>query len=133
MAITFFYSEPRFAIPRSYLRGFTFRDTGSIAPHWNGEAIEGVNAFNVFYHIELGTNVYDWSSNTYTEDYVFDATSSYASILGVPTDPGVLVQIGYYLNEGEWRLICDVSGFGGTQQPLDLPSQPSDFWYPVSP
>jgi len=98
-----------------------------------GEAIEGINAFSVFYHIELGENVYDWSSNTYTEDFVFDPTGSYATLFGVPTDPGVLVQIGYYLNEGEKRLICDVSGFGGPQQPLDLPSQPPGFWYPVSP
>lgn len=133
MAVTFFYSEPRFAIPRAYLLGFTFTDTGATPPHWVGNAIEGVNQFNTFYHLVVRENVYDWNSNVYSEDYVFDAQGSSASIFGVPTDPGVLVQYGYHLNEGEFRLICDVSGFGGAVVTLDLPPAPADFWYPFNP
>ena len=133
MAVTFFYSDPDFAMPRSYLLGFTFTDTGSVAPHWVDNAIEGVNQFNVFYHLVVRENVYEWTSNVYSEDYVFDAEASYASIAGVPTDPGVLVQYGYHLNEGEFRLICDVSGFGGPVVTLDLPSPPGGFWYPWNP
>jgi len=92
-----------------------------------------VNVFSVFYHLVVPENIYEWSSNVYSEDFYFDADASYATLFGVPTDPGVLVQWNYHTGEDEPRLICDVSGFGGTPLPLDLPSAPGDYWLPFSP
>lgn len=102
--VTPIYTNPRFTFNRAYLTGFV----GSVGVT-NLALLGNLVDFDYLfpnYHVSLylKPNFWDWNSNRYTLDYIFDFSLSSVTLGGTPIDAGIGIRFYPMTTEPTWRI-----------------------------
>lgn len=116
-------------IPRSYLCGIVIPQQ-TIGLEWLDNVLHFSNSNNEEFWLVMRPNVYVWSSNYYTTDYLFDEDASVLEVNGIPVGyGGAFLVFTLNLNENCYRI--RLSGFGPSADPpnyIDLPAETEAYW-----
>lgn len=121
-----------FFFPRSYLTRVLVVDDGATNVHWSGENV--IYTWSGVYTIiaAMHHNVYEWSSNVYSIQYVWDEDNCRAILGGVDQDFALYEWMTYDPDGHDMVLKIKVQPVEGTPIPLSLPPAPSGYWFPYN-
>lgn len=124
--------KPGYAFTRSYLSRVVIDVAALIAPSFDGTAFTFQDTAHVDWYLKVRPNVWEWSSNGYTIDWLIDEAASTASIAGTPVIDGFYVDVRLQINEPLRYIWIQPGGLPGTEYPFTLPPAPPDYWLPGS-
>lgn len=76
----------------------------------------------------LRDSVYDWSSNSYTPDWIIDSEASNTTRFGNPIVDGFYAEVRLDINERLRYIWIQPGGLPGTVYKYPLPPAPPDYW-----
>jgi hypothetical protein len=124
--------SPRFAFPRSYIRGIAVNVTANdVALTDNIVTFSDPSNPNVTFQFRIWSHVYAWTTNRYTLDFVID--ESFYKVAPSPTENPMPFSLTYYQPEpGMTYLAFQPFGiiFPDTHF-FDLPTNITNYWLPL--
>lgn len=124
-----FTQSPKFAIPRQYLGGIEVGNTwDGISMTDNVITLFGLSPFLYYNIFVIRPNVVDWSSNTYTLDYVLE---DHYSVVPPSTHHDPFYITTEYLGAGAGRpgrLLLRLPGYDVQRAFFPLPPSPTTYW-----
>lgn len=127
-----YLNPPKFALVRSYVYGVVLTDSLITFASFSARHLSYTSDI---YHVEGDMNplFYAWSSNVYTLDYVWNASTFSLSISGVPyAGPWGLFVFNWLLpDEGGWRVGISLFSPAVATRRFALPLQPPGWWNPM--
>lgn len=119
-----------FRFPRSYAARVVIDVAALIVPTFDGSAFHFQDTAHVDWELVVRPNVYAWSSNSYTTDWLINCPASSVSIGGSPVIDGFYSQLRKDVNHHLWYIWIQPGGLPGTLYPFNLPPAPPDYWLP---
>jgi len=135
-ASTFLPINPNYNAPRSYVRALCVEFNAG--RNWTqvDNVISCDYDFASHLNIVVLPSFYDWNSNVYSCNYVFDDQNSENFIYPSPTPVGFLAfPVARHVN-GDLVMCLRIAFSPETPQLFDLPGAPTDYWRkapPISP
>jgi len=129
-----FYPNGQLAFPRSYIWGFNILVNNTVTQ--DGRFFHFVNASSPsqVFTVSWKENVFDWSSNRYTLDYVID-DSYYQNLPDLTKNP-MTYALTFYAAADTGRSVLYFYPFGlgfVDDHFFQLPPAPPDYWRPPFP
>lgn len=130
----FYAPGAKFAFPRSYLYGFSIRM--NTVPTQVGRVftfVDGSNP-NLRYTVIVQQEVYDWSSNRYTLDFVLEETY-YQFLPNMTKNPlnGCLELLYDQVDERPYTMFSPFCAVFPTRYRYPYPPAPPGYWLPAWP
>jgi hypothetical protein len=120
---------PPFWYPRSYINRVVIDVAALVAPTFDGRFFLFKDVINVDWALRIRDNVYEWSSNRYTPDWLIDPALSSVTQFGSPVIDGFYCEVRREINNRFWYLWIQPGGLPGTEYTFYLPPPPPDYWY----
>lgn len=123
------FPQPKFAFPRSYAIEFGMSADGfPVTQIDNLWRIDYGSPVSVLVYARMRENVFEWSSNVYTLDYVWDDLW-----YTLPPDPTPLPYLANFVwatnpNTGVKVLLLDPTHLGSVAELFPLPPSPTGWW-----
>jgi len=136
VTISDFPLGPQFALQRPYIKGVGFwGPIGSTkVTHSDGYEIIWPAPYNLGVRAVIKPEFLNWSSNTYTPDWIYSAY--YAYFLAAPTTHYTYLPFTTFVHAnntyGNWYLTNHLDFFGEFYS-FDLPPAPPSFWFQLPP
>lgn len=121
-----------FRCPRSYVGSITIDVADQFGVTFDGSSFTFRDSINVDWVLRTRLNVWDWSSNVYTPDWIIDAPASSAEIAGSPVIDGFYAEVRVDLNRHLRYIWIQPGGLPGNLWTFDLPPAPPGYWLPGS-
>jgi len=125
--------QAKWAFPRSYVYGLTLACTGFTWTQNENEFVSNtVPGPPTNIHVVVKPNVYEWSSNVYTLDYVVCECFYLRLLTGEKVPAPYQIDPHHYNSDGLrcLRIWLRDGGFGSFAD-FPIPGQPGDYWLPI--
>lgn len=119
-------------LPRSYIGSVKIDVAAVVAPSFDGNYFRFTDSILVDWELYVRPNVWEWSSNNYSLDWLIDPALSSVSRFGLPVIDGFYIELRRLVNERLWYIWIQPGGLPGSIYNFDTPPAPPDYWLPGS-
>jgi hypothetical protein len=130
----FFVPNGRFTAPRSYFGAFILNVTAPVSQSENVVEFTDPGNPNVHFHIKIDRRFWDWSSNSWTLDWLIE--ESYYYVLPDPTHIAMPFSLSYFIWPAGVVPSVVFQPFGINfldYHVFPLPPAPATYWMPPLP
>lgn len=126
--IAYDFLNPKFVMPRAYLRKIAVRGDFLVLPHLVGNVIHFTSTAGYVYQLAIAPNVFAWSTAAYTLDNLMDPGGSSIDCILFPCHDIVDVIFGHFINDEPSVVSLHPLALGTSIATVDLPPPPADYW-----
>lgn len=124
---------PEFSLRRSYCPAIMISSDYTVEPVLTGQVIEWTSAAGYVFRLKISDRFFNWSSNSYTWDYIMDEAGSSIDCVLFPCFDIVLVEWTHNINDGQPCIKLQPLSSLTNERMIQLPPAPPDYWLRLPP